>query len=607
MVTRVSTLIFACGFVLTACSGEIADPETNRPPIERDPPELAPVEPERFYAGRALYDENCASCHGVFEETDKQNKSLASITRALDRVPLMRAFSSRLDEADRELLAYALRYDSADVDCPPLPEVARPVPTPRVQLAERLASRLDLDLSSVSSAVAGYRTGYDDSEVFDNLDAEALVLANSAETLLDAMEQVAALYLADHECADAVCGDALLIELSTALGTSPDVLTSAQALFASVGADPFDQDALQLAMTRLLLSPEITFELPGDALAPPGRLVAALGSRSPSPEDATRDLDELLTRLLIESAPDVLADRFAMRWLKITQAVDGLTAGDVSLLPVSTDLLRDLEEQSRVGFREWLARDREMGALFSSEVAYLNEQVATYYGIEGVEGDHFREVRTARGGGLFAQAAVHVASAGSTETSPVVRGKWVLENLLCTNLPPPADPDEVAAVQEEIAMTNPETPREESAARRSVLQCAGCHEVMDEIGFGLEGFDAWGVPRELYEDGHPIETAGRLPGMRHFDDHRQLGDYLRDSLAFRMCISQKMMTYLVARDLGEAEMCRVRKLVAGMPSDIHAQTWLRALVESDVFTRDEAASLEAPDEDREEASEGADR
>ena len=586
---RVRFWVLALG-AIAGCTGSIGG-SGDEPPPDLTPPELGPADPDLFFAGQALYDVSCSACHGVFEESEKRGVSAARIDEALATVEPMRAFEARLSEEDRELIAYALAYDPASVECPPLDTPFTPAPRPRAILAAELSSRLGLERSDVDEALSGYLLGYDSSEDFDNQLRDQAIVVDTTETLLAAMEEIAGLWLEDTAfgaCADAVCAGTALTELTESLGLEGAVLTSAREIYDDAVDLGLAVEGVRIAATRVLMSPQFVFDTQIESSSPQTRLVAALAQRSPSPEELGTPTESLLNSLLPE-AGEMLAARFTLRWLGIAQTGESLAAVDPALLPVDPALIADLERETSLHFQAWLEGDEPLRNLLSSEESFVNERIAAYYGLSGVSGEEFRRTPMgARGGGLLTQGAVLISSGGSSSTSPVTRGKWVLDHLLCTNLPPlPAD-DVIAEVQSEIdsGAEGPRTEREHSAARREVSQCGGCHTVIDEIGFGLEGFDSWGAAREVYDDGHVVETAGVLPGDNEFEDHQEMASILRESTAFRMCASRKLTQYLMGRPLGPAESCHIRRLVSDLDPETGAQEWIRRIVLSEAFLQE---------------------
>ncbi|MGA9521008.1 MAG: DUF1588 domain-containing protein [Myxococcaceae bacterium] len=503
----------------------------------------------------------------------------------------MKAFESRLTPVETGQIAYALSVDPAAVTCPPIEDSFRIVPKTRRHLEHELASLLELPAATVRTALAGYELGYDGDHTFDNQDAPALIQVGTAESLLEALESIASQWVgarpAVGSCANRACVESALTQVASRWGPGlVQQVPSAAAIFERATQEGLSRpEAVQLVLVRLLMSPEVIFtHLTPDALQGHRRLVAALGSRSPAPAELALPLPEL-TAKLVASDTSVLADRFALGWWGVHGALNTLASGDQALLPVAPELLEDLAEEARRNFKHAVDEDVPLTSLMTSQHSFINLRLATHYGVTGPRTQEFERVElgSARGGGLLALGAIHVASGGGGKTSVVRRGKWVLDNLLCQTLPDPPDMNDFMMNPGQQDPVGERTPRQKSAALRASASCEGCHAVMDEIGFGLEGFDPWGAPRSQYASGAPVETWGQLPGGISFDNHRQLAARLGESLAFRHCSTMKLTQYLLGRSLTEAERCHVRKLSVSTPANITMRQWIQGIVSSELF------------------------
>ena len=181
---------------------------------------------------------------------------------------------------------------------------------------------------------------------------------------------------------------------------------------------------------------------------------------------------------------------------------------------------------------------------------YLNGPLAAYYGIPGVQGDEFRRVALKKGrrGGVLTQASVLTITSNPTRTSPVKRGKWILENILGT--PPPPPPPDVPQLSEAKETVLSGTLRQRMEQHREKPICASCHARMDPIGFGFENFDAIGQWRD--KDGaFPIDPAGKLVSGESFQGPAELKNVLLTSKRdeFIRCLSEKMLTFALGRGI----------------------------------------------------------
>jgi hypothetical protein len=195
-----------------------------------------------------------------------------------------------------------------------------------------------------------------------------------------------------------------------------------------------------------------------------------------------------------------------------------------------------------------MREDRSLLDLLDARYTFLNERLARHYGIPGVKGPEFRRVETAGTvrGGVLTHASVLTVSSYATRTSPVLRGKWILDNVL--NAPPPDAPPGTPRLDEDKVGADASL-RKQLEAHRSNPTCAACHQKMDPLGFSLENFDGIGAYRE--NDGKwPVDASGVLPDGRSFVGASGLREVLReDDQAFARGVTEKMLTYALGRGL----------------------------------------------------------
>jgi len=208
-----------------------------------------------------------------------------------------------------------------------------------------------------------------------------------------------------------------------------------------------------------------------------------------------------------------------------------------------------------------LREDRSVLDLLKADYTFLNERLAKHYGIPNVYGSHFRRVALGKNdqrGGLLRQGSVLTVTSYATRTSPVIRGKWILENILGTPPPPPL-PNVPALKDNTVSATL--SVRERLAEHRANAACASCHNLMDPPGFALENFDAIGRWRAL-EDGQPIDVSGGLPDGSQFTGVAGLEDGLRNRPElFIGTLTEKLMTFALGRGAETYDAPAVRKIV----------------------------------------------
>ncbi len=228
--------------------------------------------------------------------------------------------------------------------------------------------------------------------------------------------------------------------------------------------------------------------------------------------------------------------------------------------------------------------DRSVLDFLDADYSFVNERLARHYGISGVRGEGFRRVTftdTPRGG-VLTQASILTATSNPTRTSPVKRGKWILENILGTAPAPP--PSGVEALKDAAGSGSPGTLRARMERHRTDRACASCHQRMDPLGFGLENFDAIGTWR-THDGGQSVDPSGKLPGGTEFRGPVELRASLRSLRdAFARCLAEKMLTYALGRGLDRDDRRAVDRIVARLARDGYRYSALViAIVESKPF------------------------
>ncbi|MDX2151551.1 MAG: DUF1592 domain-containing protein [Bryobacteraceae bacterium] len=276
-------------------------------------------------------------------------------------------------------------------------------------------------------------------------------------------------------------------------------------------------------------------------------------------------LQAQVKRMLADPKAAALAEDFAGQWLQIRNLAEWKP--DPEKFPGFDEELRDaMYRETTLLFQKVLREDRSVLEFLDAPYTHLNERLARHYGIPGVEGEPFRIVKLPHGnrGGVLTHASVLTVSSYPTRTSPVMRGKWVLENLL--GAPPPPPPANVPALEEGDAQLIG-TLRQRMEKHRSNAVCSSCHARMDAIGFGLENYDAVGAWR-VNDGGHPIEPAGTLPNGKSFAGPAELKKILLDDKdSFAYALSEKMLTYALGRGLEAYDRRSVKSIAAKLKAD----------------------------------------
>ena len=215
--------------------------------------------------------------------------------------------------------------------------------------------------------------------------------------------------------------------------------------------------------------------------------------------------------MLADSRSRALVSNFAEQWLYLRNLAS--TTPDMRLFPDFDDNLRQaFRKETELFFESIMREDRSVLDLLSADYTFVNERLAKHYGIPNVYGSRFRRITFPEGsvrGGLLRQGSVLTVTSYATRTSPVIRGKWILDNVL--GVPPPPPPPDVPALKENTGGGGKNLSiRERMAEHRENPACSGCHQLMDPVGFSLENYDAVGRWRTV-EDGKPIDVAGSLP------------------------------------------------------------------------------------------------
>lgn len=342
---------------------------------------------------------------------------------------------------------------------------------------------------------------------------------------------------------------------------------------------------IEMGLSAILVSPEFLFRVEQDRPGVAAKTAYAitdleLASRlsfflwSSIPDEELLDvaiqgklrtpavLEKQVRRMLADSRSSALVGNFAEQWLYLRNLAS--TTPDMRLFPDFDDNLRQsFLKETELFFESILREDRSILDLLSANYTFVNERLAKHYGIPNVYGSRFRRVEFPEGserGGLLRQGSVLTVTSYATRTSPVIRGKWILDNIL--GIPPPPPPPDVPALKENTGSASKNLSiRERMAEHRKNPACSGCHQLMDPVGFALENYDAVGRWREV-SDGSPIDVAGSLPDGSKFEGASGLQEaLLRHPENFATTFSEKLLTYGLGRGAEYYDAPAIRRIV----------------------------------------------
>jgi hypothetical protein len=372
------------------------------------------------------------------------------------------------------------------------------------------------------------------------------------------------------------------------------------------------QSGIDLALRRVLTSPKFLFRAERDPLSPtastrlqrdPAAANAAgsvtvtgqayrisdteLASRlsfflwSSIPDDELLDaaaratlnrsmtVERQVRRMLSDAKSQSLVDNFAGQWLQLRN-LKNKQPNSHAFPDFDDNLRQSLLTETELFFASIIREDRSVLDLMNADYTFLNERLAKHYGVANVYGSHFRRVvlpdETRRG--LLGKGAVLMVTSHPHRTSPVLRGKWVLENVL--GAPPPPPPDVVPPFQEETEAAKPQSVRERLEAHRRNPACSGCHRMIDPAGLALENFDAVGGwrTRDGGTRGTAVDASGQLVDGTRVDGVVALRQALmREPDVFVSTVTEKLLTYALGRGLTASDMPAVRAIVRDAQRD----------------------------------------
>jgi len=372
--------------------------------------------------------------------------------------------------------------------------------------------------------------------------------------------------------------------------------------------DRFER-GIQLAVEAVLASPHFLFRVeleqrPG-AIRPltdlelasrlsyflwssmPDDELLALASRKQLRVGANLDLQ--VARMLIDPKASALVENFSGQWLQ-TRNLKNVSPDEEQFGQFDEPLRQAMRREVELFFAAVLRDGRPITDFLHADYTFLNERLAKHYGIKGVAGESFRRVALAdmKRGGVVTMASTLTVTSNPNRTSPVKRGKWILEEILGT--PPPPPPPGVSDLPDNEPGAKAASVRARLEAHRSKAECASCHARMDPLGFALENFDAVGAFRDK-DEGQAIDSSGVLPNGPSFRGPVELkAVLLTKQVDFARCFAEKLMTYALGRGLEAADRCTVEKIADKvMAGGGQISRVVSEIVHADAFQKTSAA------------------
>lgn len=371
--------------------------------------------------------------------------------------------------------------------------------------------------------------------------------------------------------------------------------------------DSFER-GIQLAVEAVLVSPHFLFRIESGRRGREGdagpaqpisefqlatRLSYFLWSTMPDEElfrEATagtlrNNLPAQVSRMLRDPKSRALVENFCTQWLEIRRLKT--LAPDTKRFPTFDDELREaMLTETKLFFASIVDEDRSVLDLIDADYTFLNERLARHYGILRVTGPEFRRVQLTNRdrGGVLTQASVLMVTSNPTRTSPVKRGKFILEQVLGAPIPPPPPGSGDLSEDEQVVLSG--TVRQRTEQHRANPACASCHALMDPLGFGLENFDAIGAWRDR-DGAFFIDASGELVDGSKFKGPKELKAILKAKKhEFTRCFTEKMLTYALGRGLEPYDRCTVDDIVAALAKDRYKfSTLIQQIVASDPFQK----------------------
>lgn len=471
-------------------------------------------------------------------------------------------------------------------------------PMRRLTLTEYAYTIRDLLGEDVSALVAGFPAD-GRTEGFDNVAASLDVATNQLDVFERAADALATRAVAVgsparqrisvcSEWADAACRRKVLQAFADKAWRRPTTSSEVDQLLAlaAIGKDASADEQVALALRGVLLAPQFLFRV--EKLPPAGTTAAyrvtghelatrlsyflwsSMPDESLSQSAATgslvnaADVTREVSRMLVDTKAAGLTDNFAAQWLALRSLGDHQV--DASLSAFTPALAASMTKESAGLFSHVLSNGLPASELLTATYGFMDEPLAKFYGVSVTGGR--AELGATERRGVLGQAALLTLTSYPNRTSIVRRGVWVMENLLCTEPPPP--PEGVDTTPPDPAKG---TLRQRMAQHSTDPKCAGCHTLMDPVGLGLENFDAIGRYREM-ENGEPIDASGTYIDGRQFKKPSELSKLVAEDPRFVACVTDKLLAFGLGRVLTDGD----HAAAAAVAQASGAQPTLRDLI-----------------------------
>jgi len=576
---------------------------------------------------RAIFADVCTGCHGAVDPeagldlTRLPERPLAAALRVLievrDRVQAHVMPPPGYGEVTADDERRLTKWIEASVDARSRGLAVALAPARVRRLTRAQYERAVADLFGVAVPAAAEFPAEDLALGFDTM-ADALSFsAMHVEKYLAAAEQVASAVLDEHA---APAGSRWW--LGTDLDAAPDAERLAEVLApllerawrAPIATADFDgllrladgalaarqpwRRVLRLVLVAALASPRFVLRLEAEDAGPrerryqlATRLAFLFWGSLPDAQllcharDGSLDVDATFVaevrRLLRDARAFALATDFAAQWLELRNLA-AMSFDPTRFDEVSAELLHAMRRETELLFEAVMREKRPVRDLLLADFTFLDRRLAAHYGVPGRFDDELRRVLVTDPcrQGLLGQASILALTSNPTRTSPVKRGKWILDNLL--GAPPAPPPPGSGAFANDAVLDDAKSLREQMAAHRRQETCATCHARMDALGLALEQFDAVGRLR-THDAGGAVDSSAVLPGGRRVRDSVELRRLLAADGAFVRCLVRKLFVFAVGREPGAAELVQLDAAVRALPADADFEALLLVVVRSPTF------------------------